>query len=145
MSPELSERNAERRMNRALASLPEYPNSLYEGRGIVICGGGEKYFTNAWVCINMLRHLQCPLPIEFWHLGARDLNEAMRELLEPLLVRCVDAYEVRKRYPVRLLGGWELKPFSILHSRFRYVLLLDADNVPVMNPEFLFDAAQFQE
>jgi hypothetical protein len=30
-----------------------------------------------------------------------------------------------------------------LHSRFREVLLLDADNVPVVDPEFLFETPQF--
>src|SRR5206468_3920334 len=44
-------------------------SGAHEGRGIVICGGGMKYFTNAWVCIKMLRRLGCRLPIQFWFLG----------------------------------------------------------------------------
>ena len=43
-----------------------------------------------------------------------------------------------------MLHGWELKPYAILHSPFSEVLFLDADNVPVVNPEFLFDTPQFQ-
>jgi hypothetical protein len=45
---------------------------------------------------------------------------------------------------VRILRGWELKPFAILHSAFREVLLLDADNAPVVNPAPLFHAPQYQ-
>lgn len=49
-----------------------------------------------------------------------------------------------KKIPARTLGGWELKPYAILHSAFREVLFLDADNVPVVNPEFLFESPQFR-
>jgi hypothetical protein len=117
---------------------------LYGGRGVVICGGGVTYFTNAWVCINMLRRLGCTLPIQLWHLGECEIDAQMRDLLGPLKVSCIDACKLRRKYPVRLLRGWELKAYALLHSPFREVLLLDADNVPVVNPEFLFDTPQFR-
>jgi hypothetical protein len=72
------------------------------------------------------------------------MDGQMKALLLPLGVECVDARKIRRRFPVRNLAGWELKPYAILHSRFREVLLLDADNVPVVNPEFLFDTPQFR-
>ena len=40
--------------------------------------------------------------------------------------------------------GWELKSYAILHSPYREVLLLDADNVPVVNPEFLFTSSEYR-
>ena len=55
-----------------------------------------------------------------------------------------NARQVRRTAPARILRGWELKPYSILHSRFREVLLLDADNVPVRNPEYLFNTPEYQ-
>ncbi len=113
------------------------------GRGIVICGGGVKYLTCAWVCVNLLRRLRCELPIQFWHLGPREMPDGVRTLLEPLGVTFVDALAVRERRPVRTLNGWELKPYAILHSDFREVLLLDADNAPVSDPTYLFDAPQY--
>jgi hypothetical protein len=116
----------------------------YDGRGIVICGGGVKYFTNAWVCINMLRRLGCTLPIQLWHLGAKECDATMRALVSPLAVECLDAHQLRRKFPMRMLKGWELKPYAILHSSFREVLFLDADNVPIVNPEFLFDTPEFQ-
>ena len=57
----------------------------------------------------------------------------------------VDAFEVAKRHPVDRLGGLELKPYAVMHSRFREVLLLDADNVPVRDPGFLFDLPEFHD
>jgi len=123
-------------------TIPPYPAGHHDGRGIVICGGG-KYFASAWVCINMLRRLGCKLPIQLWHLGGKEMTPRMKELVIPLGVECVDACALKKKFPARRLGGWELKPYAIIHSRFREVMLLDADNVPVVNPEFLFDTPQF--
>ena len=94
---------------RFIQTIPVYPDR-YRGRGIVICGGGVRYFTNAWVCINMLRRLGCRLPIQLWHLGAKEMDNQMKGLLIPLGVQCVDAFKVRREYPVRILHGWELKP-----------------------------------
>ena len=127
-----------------LETISPYPGH-FRGRGIVICGGGLSYFTGAWVCIRMLKQLGCRLPIQVWHLGPGEFDAEMGRLLEGLEVECVDAMEVRKDHPVRLLQGWELKPYAILHSPFREVLLLDADNVPVRNPEYLFESAPYRE
>jgi ADP-heptose:LPS heptosyltransferase len=129
--------------DRVAQSIPPYPDR-YSGRGIVICGGGVKYFTNAWVCINMLRRLGCKLPVQVWFLGEKEMDQRMKELLVPLGVECVDAFEVRKSFPVRLLAGWVLKPYAVLHSKFREVLFLDADNVATLDPEFLFDTPQYR-
>jgi hypothetical protein len=86
----------------------------------------------------MLRKLGCELPIELWHRGPREMTDAMRELIVPLGVTCVDAYRVALLDPVRRLDGWELKPYAIAFSRFEEILYLDADNMAVVNPEFLF-------
>jgi hypothetical protein len=116
----------------------------WNGRGIVICGGGITYFTNAWVCINMLRRVGCTLPIEVWYLGRKEMSAQMSTLLRSLGCRMVDGLKVRKRHPARRLFGWELKPYAVLHSRFSETLLLDADNVPLLNPEFLFDCKEYK-
>lgn len=132
-------------LNDVAAKDHAYPGDKFSGRGIVISAGGERYFTNAYVCVNILRMLGCNLPIQFWHLGPAEMTDEMREIVKPLGVECIDAYEVRKEYPVRTLNGWELKPFAIIHSRFEEVLALDADNVAALNPEFLFDTPEYQK
>src|SRR5665213_178283 len=138
----LSVITARARMEQAAAELPAYPGGC-RGRGVVVPGGG-RYFACAWVCLNRLRDLGCKLPIELWHLGPGEMTDRMRKSIESLDVKCVDAFEVRKAHPVRLLKGWEIKPFALLHSRFREVLLLDADNVPVVDPTFLFDTPEYR-
>ena len=144
LEPMLTRDNAEQRFSLAARSLPAFPGG-FSGRGIVIPGGGIKYFPGAWVSINLLRRLGCSLAIELWHLGPAEMSEEMRELVEPLGVRVVDAFEIRKRHPARILNGWELKPYAIVHSRFEEVLLLDADNVPVIDPTALFDEVRYRE
>jgi ADP-heptose:LPS heptosyltransferase len=134
--------NARIMLEQFVPTISEYPGG-FSGRGIVICAGGVRYFTNAWVCVRRLRQLGCALPIEFWHRGPGEMDSEMKALVEPLGVGCVDVNEVMKKHPVRRMGGWELKPYAILHTTFREVMLLDADNFPVINPEFLFETPQF--
>jgi ADP-heptose:LPS heptosyltransferase len=136
--------NAGMACDRAAEASPA-DSPTWQGRGIVICGGGIRYFTNAWVCIHMLRRFGCVLPIEVWHLGKSEMSNEMAKLLGSLNVGVVDAFKVRMEHPVRRLKGWELKPYAIIHSRFRETLLLDADNVPVKSPEFLFDTEEFKQ
>lgn len=120
------------------------PVPVWKGRGIVICGGGVKYFTAAYVCIRMLRMLGCELPIELWHQGEVELDEAMRVLVASFGVECVDAVQVSREHPVRSMRGWALKPYALLHSRFQEVIFLDADNVPVRDPSILFEEAPYR-
>ena len=132
----------------AAAASADYPipGDRFAGRGIVICAGGARLFTCAWIAIALLRRrLGCTLPIEVWYLGPEEMGPPMRALLEELDAHPVDALEVAKRHPVERLGGWELKPYAVMHSRFREVLLLDADNVPVQDPAFLFDRPEFRD
>lgn len=119
-----------------------HPEERYPG--IVICAGGIRYSTCAWVLIRLLRELGCTLPIEVWYRGEEEADRQWVELVEPLGVRCVDAFEVRARHPHPRLGGWELKPYAMLHSAFDEVLLLDADNVPVLDPTYLFDEPEYR-
>lgn len=131
------------RFGLACAAKYEYLANRFSGRGIVICGGGTKYLPCAWVCINMLRKLGCALPIELWHLGDDEMDDATRAFLQPLGVTTVDGRALLSEYPSRILNGWELKCYALLHCSFQEVLLLDADNVPAVDPTFLFTSEEY--
>jgi ADP-heptose:LPS heptosyltransferase len=126
-----------------IARIPPCPDRFAD-RGIVICGGGVRMFANAWVCIHMLRKVGCTLPIELWHLGKVEMDSTMEELVLPLGVTCIDATAPARVWPAKLNGVWPLKPFAVINSKFEEVLLLDADNVPLRNPEFLFGDSRFR-
>jgi glycosyltransferase involved in cell wall biosynthesis len=124
----------------------KFPAHEFSGRGVVIVAGGQTYLTCAWVCIHQLRRTGCTLPVELWHLGPDELNDEFKAIFQALPdVRCIDAFEVRKQHPMKTLRGWECKAFSILHSSFTEVLFLDADNMAVVNPTFLFNSVQYLE
>jgi hypothetical protein len=82
-------------------------------RGIIICGGGEKYLPGVWVMLRELRCVGCTLPVEVWYLGEAEMPVAWGQRLgaEPD-VFLVDATRVRERHPVRILNGWELKVYA---------------------------------
>lgn len=124
--------------------MPDYPGH-FEGRGIVICGGGTRYFPSAWVAIKKLRHLNCKLPIQLWHLGEIEMDPHTKRILAPLGVECIDARKIEQQIPARILCGWELKMYAVAMCPFREVLSLDADCAPVRDPEYLFDCDQMKE
>jgi hypothetical protein len=138
----LIKRNASSQAARFLTTISEYPGG-YSGKGIVVCAGGIRYNTCAWVLIRMLRHLGCKLPIQVWYLGKKESDESWMRLVEPYGVVCVNALESTDKLLRSTLNGWSLKSYAILHSPFEEVLLLDADNVPARNPQYLFDSPEY--
>jgi len=122
-----------------IQTIPPYPGN-FEGRGIVICAGGIKYFTCAWVNISVLRSLGCTLPIEVWY-GENELTSDAIEALSTLQVVCKNV----KDYTDKSLIGYALKPFAILNSAFKEVLYLDADNNCTVDPAGLFEWEQYEQ
>lgn len=131
----------ERGFSNAFDTAPmTMPAGKYSGRGIVMCVGGTTLFPSAYVNLHMLRNvLKCALPIEVWYLGDKDLGPNMRALLAAK----VSGITFCPAPPVA--GGWQLKPHAMLNSAFQEVLLLDADNTPVVDPTVIFDWPKYRE
>lgn len=108
--------------SRFIDSLPPSRVAYPRDHGIVIAGGGLKYFPSVWVNVNLLRHFGCQLPIQLWYLGDGEIDPYMQCLLAPLGVECIDALAKSEEHPCRILCGWELKLFATLHSPFAEVL-----------------------
>jgi hypothetical protein len=142
-APLLCRENAAEHAEAYLRSIEPYPWQ-FRGRGLVTCAGGVRYNTCAWVLIKIARELGCTLPIQVWYLGPEERDERWIALVEELGVECVDAAEVCRIHPHRGLAGWPLKPYAILHSPFEEVLFLDADNMPVADPTYLFDDPHYR-
>lgn len=136
--------NAAQRAREFIESIPASAPE-YRGRGIVIPAGGLGYFTCAWIAIHQLRRLGCALPIQLWHLGDRELDARMRALVAPLGVECVNAHDTGFLWRADWMAAWELKSHALLHSPYREVLLLDSDNVPAVDPAFLFESREFAD
>ncbi len=115
------------------------PPAPCAGKGIVIAGGG-KYLSWTWVLLRHLRAtLKCQLPIQVWHLGPREIPGQSSKLFAQLDAECVDAHKIMMSYPVREMGGWQLKTYAVRHCPWEQVLFLDADCFPQVQPEELFN------
>lgn len=119
-----------------------------DGRGIVISGGGSKYFTCAYVLVSLLRKMGCTLPIEWWYLNHYEMDLQMMRIAESFgnveVVSLKHRLDYVQRTP-RMMGGWHSKVWSIMYSKFREVLYIDADQIPQKDPTYLFDMDQYQE
>ena len=138
--------NSAQRLAIRRQNLRPMPGNAFAGRGIVICAGGPRIFTNAYVLIHVLRHhLNCRLPIEVWHFGPAELSPRMAELLRALEAQPIDANAAMRLQPPLLSHPWQLKPYAIKWSQFQEVLYLDADQLPVRNPAEVFAWPQYRE
>lgn len=125
----------------AEARAPERLRPPMSGRGIVVSGGGS-YFELAYSCLYNLRKLGCKLPFELWHLGPEEMTDVWREMAMSLGdIKIVDAHTVGPG--ARILAGWESKVYAIMYSEFGEVLYLDADNLALRDPAYLFDAHEY--
>lgn len=129
----------------AKAYLTTHPLKIPgEGRGIVTCAGSNRYFPAGWVLVSVLRELGCTLPVEWWVLNEAECppeRQAIAESLPGVTVRYLNRECPQARRP----GGWESKAWTIIYSRFREVLFLDSDQVPIRDPSFLFDEPEYLE
>lgn len=114
-----------------------------EGRGLVMCAGGEVYLKHALESLLFIRHMGCTLPVEIVHADADEVPERWKSVLQAKVgnVRFIDASAVRicpSRPPTKL-RGYEIKAYAPLLSSFDEILLLDADCTALEDPAILFD------
>ncbi|KAL8962826.1 MAG: hypothetical protein Q9193_000830 [Seirophora villosa] len=120
--------------------LGGYPNNLYSGRGIVILAGG-RYTGFATTGLGMLREIGSKLPIEVW---VKDQSEEREEWCVELAREGVACRRLSDYMDTELLEhGYQLKISAILFSSFEQILFLDADNVPIVNPDVIFTSKSF--
>ncbi len=124
-----------------------YPRKKYNGRGIVIGAGGEIYFKCALASVAALRASGCFLPVQFWYLGREEMDARMVNYARSIGVECVDASSVVRTLEKkpRILYGWELKAFAMIHCPFEEVMYLDADCIVARDPSYLFSTEQYLE
>lgn len=112
-------------------------------RGIVICTG-QRHFSFAVHAIKSIRLWNCSLPIEIFFTGEADLSLEARELFNGMEgVRTVNIEDVVHNNLLDL-QGWDVKPFAILGSSFREVILMDADVIFTQNPKVLFHKDEYE-
>lgn len=132
-------KDTRKRLNHCIKAIEPYPDK-FNGKGIVMSVGGIKYFTDAWVSINMLRQTGCRLPIEVWYKGNELSRECVR-YLSRLDVVCKDFNDYDQSY----LSGYMFKPAAILYSQFKDIIFIDADNICLSDPEALLESDYYKD
>lgn len=123
-------------------------------RGIVIAAGRAGAILNAYVVIHTLRHgTGCKLPVVVAHYGEAEFRDTTRAFFAAAFedVEFVDLERVE--YPshhVQLDSGgnrrelgYKLKIFSIFAAPFKSMIFMDADSVPLQDPEALLDSETY--
>jgi len=132
-------------VEKALAPGYTLPNIGSGADGIVMVVY-PKMVASAYATLKTLRELfGCRLPIEIWY-RPREIS-AVPAALAPLqgLARNqtyegeITFHEIGDAWAM----GFTTKIYAIYNSFFDRVLFLDADNVPVRDPSFLFEAPEF--
>ncbi|KAK9773165.1 putative Alpha-mannosyltransferase [Seiridium cardinale] len=109
-------------------------------RGIVTVGGG-KYFPPLLVSLRLLRRTGNTLPVEVF-LPESEYEEALcEEVLPSLNTQC-------RKFPKlgsNSIQRFQFKIFAVLLSSFQELLLIDADDIPLVNIAPYFDAQAFKD
>ena len=122
--------------------LPEYPANTFNGKGIIMLAGG-RYNGFAATGLRMIRETGSNLPVEVWMKDKPEEKKGWcRELAREGMVcrRLSDYIDVEF-----LKNGYQFKILTMLFSSFEQILFLDADNVPVRNPDSVFESKSFTD
>lgn len=126
------------------ATLPE---NIYEknSRGIVYVGG-NKFSWLTLISIMNLRQNGCGLPVEVLipKYEEYELN-ICRDILPRYNAKCIYLPRLvgEKIYDEYKFKGYQYKSLALVLSSFENVLLLDADNTPLKDPDVIFHSNPF--
>ncbi|RLN98841.1 hypothetical protein BBJ28_00018279 [Nothophytophthora sp. Chile5] len=126
------------------ASVPSpLLGSVGSGDGIVMVVY-PKLLTSVYASISVLRSYGCTLPIELWVSQPEVARTpTMKPTLDLLQERFSNVTVETITDPT--VAGFSTKIHAVHHSKFENVLFLDADNVPVRDPTYLFASREFRE
>ena len=121
--------------------LPKYPEDRFAGRGVVMLAGG-RYSEFAATSLGMLRQVGSELPVEVW---AKDASEEMPGWCSELAKEGIACRRLSDYMDLaHLKHPYQWKVFTMLFSSFREILFLDADDMPIENPDTIFDSEVYQ-
>ena len=123
-------------------ALPTYPLGAFSGRGIIILAGG-KYSEIAATTLGMTRLLGSRLPVEIWMIDRMEEKEGWcDEMAAQGGMVCRFASDYMQDMSA-FSNHYQLKIAAIMFSSFAEVLYLDADSIPVVNPDPIFDSPAY--
>ncbi|AAS52702.1 AER018Cp [Eremothecium gossypii ATCC 10895] len=130
----------------ALSNL-KLSKRAYSGAGIVTVGGG-KFSMLALLLIKSLRKVGTSLPVEVLiPPGEEEEYDYCSKLLPEVGAKCIYLKDVLPPAVINnhYFEGYQLKSAAIIASSFKDLLLLDADNIPILNLDDIFQSKPYVE
>lgn len=110
--------------------------------GLVVCVGSNNFLAAAHLVRTLRNVLNSTLPIELFYAGEHDLPGPRQSDLKALdaNLETIDLLGYFDDSGAGLqTGGYAMKPFAALASRFEKVILVDADVMFLQRPDNIFD------
>ncbi|KAJ1565544.1 hypothetical protein HK096_002192, partial [Nowakowskiella sp. JEL0078] len=137
-----------------MANLSSFESYQEEGffkgnkRGVVFTAH-KSAISRCLKSIRFLRALGCKLPIEVWYLNTELDILSIKELESETDVKVRDLTDPTNPFPSPPRDpthnrNFQVKSAAILNSDFVEILYLDSDNLPMLDPTFLFDSAPYK-
>lgn len=125
-----------------LVSFGQYSHFM-KGDGIVYLGG-DRYNQLVLLSIKTLRSNGSKLPVEVIMPKRDDYDlDLCNKLLPKLNAKCKVMEDFLPDVLMRNINGYQLKTIALMISSFERVLYLDADNLPIKNPDMLLTNEPF--
>lgn len=117
-----------------------------DSSGIIIPAGRSSMYIDTAATIRVLRlDYGSKLPIEVMFYGEAEQPQEASKLSDLTDVHLVDlsSFEYPAHFNKTSPNGLAIKLYCLLFSRFKNILMLDADNLPLKDPRYLFHTHEF--
>jgi alpha 1,2-mannosyltransferase len=122
-------------------TVDEYPLNKFQGRGIVT-STRKTVYPRFLATIRLIRWYKSTLPIEVFQFP-NELNEKQLADLRNIDHVSIRILDNRQSFQDRNTNRYAIKLRALLESKFEHILWLDGDNIPVRDPEYLFDLPHY--
>lgn len=136
-------------INEKLLPYARYKDRFH-GRGIVIVAGNQKSMKRVKVVLRALKKLgsQMPVEIHYWNDELTDESKSeISSMWAKMYFNDLSASSniLRSNHDNFFHINYQLKTAAVINSRFAEPLLLDSDNIPVVDPESLYETSIYKE
>ena len=132
-------------------NIPSYKDFNFAGKGLVIAAAGNRYryltglYSNLYV---IRKYHKSNIPIEIFYIGSsEEFNIGLKNLI--LSLGNISIHNIMDRLSTTSdeseLRGYQTKPLAVVCSSFEECVLLDADALCFIDPQYLFLADGYEK
>jgi len=132
-------------------NVPDYTDYNFAGRGLVIAAAGNRYryltglYSNLYV---IRKYHKSNIPIEIFYVGkVEEFDYKIKGMI--LALGNITIHNILDKLDTISseddLRGYQTKPLAVLCSSFEEVILLDADALSFIDPQYLFQAEGYEK